>query len=220
MKKSLYAAFCLAGYGLFALVLSIYTGRQSTVFFVWNLFLAFLPLLFSDLLLLKLKSKNRITTLSVFLFFLWLIFFPNAPYMITDMIYFGDTSYFADGQYTTSLLAWGKLIYLGVGISAASYAGMESLFDVHQAFLSRKGRVPGSAALIVISLLSGYAIYAGRILRLNSWDVLHPLSLAERLTADLSTFSVRFSLLFSGFVLVSYLAFLLTKRGNVKRPGS
>ena len=75
------ALFRTGGFGRRAF--RLYTGRISHVFLVWNLFLAYLPLLFAWL---AYKSHKR-PLLIVGLAFLWLLFFPNAPYLVTDLIH-------------------------------------------------------------------------------------------------------------------------------------
>jgi len=56
------------------------------LFLIWNLFLAFLPWAFSSLVFLKPKfQKSKIIVFIVL--FLWLLFFPNAPYIFTDLFH-------------------------------------------------------------------------------------------------------------------------------------
>ena len=69
---------------VFLLLLRVKTGNDANDFLVWNLFLAFLPLAFA-LLLTALRGSNAL--LSAVLALLWLLFYPNAPYMITDLIH-------------------------------------------------------------------------------------------------------------------------------------
>jgi uncharacterized membrane protein len=217
MKKSICAAACLFIYSCIAMaIVLLFTKRSSTLVFVWNAFLAFLPLLFANVLSVYLDKGGRNKLVVIALAFLWLLFFPNAPYMVTDMIYFGDTQYvtWQDNAviYTTDMVSWVKLAYLGLGIFYGTAVGMESLYDIHQRLTAYKGKAVGVLGVLVTCGLSGFAIYIGRILRINSWDILHPFSLLTKIADDFSRFSLLFSLLFAGYVFCVYLFYYVLKR--------
>ena len=59
------------------------TGTPNFFFMVWNLFLALLPIGFSLILTHKKNPKWLNWTALI----LWLSFFPNAPYMLTDLLH-------------------------------------------------------------------------------------------------------------------------------------
>ena len=61
----------------------LYSQQINYIFLLWNLFLAWLPLLFA---LLALRWQKR-PFLALAAAFLWLLFFPNAPYLVTDLIH-------------------------------------------------------------------------------------------------------------------------------------
>src|SRR6478735_7365509 len=63
-----------------------YTETVMYFFYPWNLFLALVPVFFSGLLL-KQKTLNY---KSILLFGLWLLFLPNAPYLVTDIFHFEE----------------------------------------------------------------------------------------------------------------------------------
>src|SRR5262249_14333162 len=80
----------LAGMSLFCFVLWIFRSFFSEslffIFFNWNLFLAFIPWAVSSLIILNPKLRsNKLALLS--LFTVWLLFFPNAPYILTDLFH-------------------------------------------------------------------------------------------------------------------------------------
>ena len=62
----------------------VYTGEGIFRFLIWNLFLAFLPYLFAGLLIDSERKKSKYQYLWIGL---WLLFFPNAPYIITDLFH-------------------------------------------------------------------------------------------------------------------------------------
>jgi len=58
------------------------SGTLGYIFLVWNLVLAWIPFYFSIII------QNVITKIKIILFFvLWLMFFLNAPYIITDFLH-------------------------------------------------------------------------------------------------------------------------------------
>lgn len=207
MKLYLKIGVCFLLYLLFGLIVVLQTGAIGNLFFVWNVFLAFLPLLFARMLGRYMTHETKKTGVIALLAVLWLLFFPNAPYMVTDLIYFGDTAYFGAAGYTTSVLAWAKLVYIGFGVLFGGLMGLGSMYVMHRIILTHKGKKAACAAIIVTSLLSGFAIYIGRILRFNSWDILRPVYMLVRLKEELSSFSVAFSLLFALYTLGSYVVF-------------
>jgi uncharacterized membrane protein len=60
-------------------------GDKSTFGLSWNLFLALLPLLWSSAFH-SANARKRPALAGVF-FFLWLLFLPNAPYLLTDLLH-------------------------------------------------------------------------------------------------------------------------------------
>lgn len=138
------------------------TGSGYYVFLLGNLFLACMPLFFST----ALRVTNRLRlhwTIMAGLAGLWLLFLPNAPYILTDILHLSRSSN-APAWYDLALL----LSCSGTGL----LVGYLSLVDV-QGIVARKFTpVVGWIFALVSLMLSGFAIYLGRFLRWNSWDVL------------------------------------------------
>src|SRR5688572_2696654 len=61
------------------------SGNLKGIFLVWNLFLAWIPFIIAFLVSRRLE-KISLPTLCICLF-VWLLFLPNAPYLITDLIH-------------------------------------------------------------------------------------------------------------------------------------
>jgi uncharacterized membrane protein len=215
MPKILLCLFC---YLLFGLMLAALTHKPGRLFFVWNVFLAFLPLLFSRLLHIYVNKGQRRGLVIGALLILWLLFFPNAPYMVTDLIHFNNDHYYTAEGYTTSMTAWAYLVYLAGGVMFGVTMGLFSLYEVHGIFQKFMSKKAAHALVAACCLLSGFAIYLGRILRFNSWDVLHPIHLLTRLQDELGSFSVLFSLLFAVFIFGGYLIFYLLLQGLGSKP--
>lgn len=137
------------------------------VFLLWNLFLALVPFGLSTMLGLsagKLKARVLLPVGVV-----WMLFFPNAPYILTDLFHLEPrpgVPYWYDLALILSC-AWNGLML--------AYA---SLTDMQALVARRLGRGAGWAFATVALLLSSFGIYLGRYLRFNSWDVItNPLTL-------------------------------------------
>ena len=132
---------------------------------VWNLYLAAIP----ALLALALFRRPRRTGAGWWLGFgAWLLFLPNAPYVLTDVVHMtADLRRSSSHEHTYAvLMTYGFFCAAGL----ASYVVSLQLFRV---FLHRT--IPGRAVLPVLLLVHGLcivAMYVGRVVRLNSWDVL------------------------------------------------
>ncbi len=108
-----------------------YTGKSANIIFVWNVLLGVSPFLFVQVLLAYLKKDKQAKAIVVLLSLLWLVFFPNAPYMITDFMYFA-------GGGTAALAFWIKLLYIGSGTLFAVILGLDSLYDMHRLVIGWK----------------------------------------------------------------------------------
>ena len=138
------------------------TGSGYYRFLIFNLFLACIPLGLSTAL--RIASHWRFHwTIQLPLFSLWLLFLPNAPYILTDILHLTWASH-APAWYDLALL----LSCAGTGL----LLGYLSLMDVQGIVARSFGAVSGWIFALVSLVLSGFAIYLGRFLRWNSWDVL------------------------------------------------
>jgi len=138
------------------------TGSSYYIFLLDNLLLAGVPLFFSTAL--RIAIQRRLHWIIRLAFFsLWLLFLPNAPYILTDILHLTRASH-APAWYDLALL----LSCSGTGL----LLGYLSLIDV-QTIVARSFGPAWSWIFAMVSLvLSGFAIYLGRFLRWNSWDVL------------------------------------------------
>jgi uncharacterized membrane protein len=139
----------------------VFSHHLTYVFLGWNLFLAAVPL-GASLILRRLDPRRRPVTRAV-LFVLWLLFLPNAPYVITDLIHL---------QHDPPVPLWFDLAMLLSAAGTGLILGYLSLLDVHRLLEARFGWVGGWAAVSSAVVASGYGIYLGRFLRYNSWEVL------------------------------------------------
>lgn len=207
--------FCLGISMLFSVLLLLLrvhvSGDWYFTFLVWNLFLAGLPILASTALkYLDLIGRIRWWSGGILLGF-WLLFLPNAPYILTDLFHLAPrpgAPIWLDLLLILSF-AWNGLLL-----------GFVSLLDVHDIIARRINPVLGWAFSIFAIVASSFGIYLGRFLRWNSWDVLNaPEALAsdilDRLMhplQHLTTTGVTLGL--SGFLILAY----LTLRTLIRQP--
>jgi uncharacterized membrane protein len=174
-----------------------FSGTLSYTFLFWNLFLGFIPFALSTFLS-RLKTP---ATVFYPLAFLWLLFFPNAPYMLTDLIHLRQ--HYAPLWYDLLMLlsfAWTSLMF-----------GFVSLADMQRLIQGRFNKTVGWLFATAALALGSFGIYLGRFLRWNSWDVItEPRQLAwdilERVTNPFDHLgTVGFTVLLTAFLLLAYL---------------
>lgn len=155
--SALVLTWCL---GLIA-VRVLRTGSPHFLFLVWNLFLACVPLAASRLLV-SMSGRGASSWAQGALFCLWLLFLPNAPYIVTDLVHVSPPA---------GLLSWYDsgmvLSCAGAGLLVAYL----SLRDMQQLVERRFGNIAGWLMAGSASMLSGLGVYLGRVQRWNSWDV-------------------------------------------------
>jgi uncharacterized membrane protein len=143
-------------------------------FLDWNLFLAWLPLVFA--LAAQACAQRRLRLAAAALGVLWLLFFPNAPYLLTDFIHLGASS-------TTPL--WYDGLMLSAFAWTALLLGFVSLFVMQALWRNAVGSVAAWAAVVGALALASVGIYLGRYVGFNSWDaLLHPVRVAHVLNAQ------------------------------------
>lgn len=165
-------------------------------FLSWNLALSLMALVFAQLI----RGKTWLNGL----FFLgWFFMLPNTFYMITDLIHINSSWFYTTlptVQYKLLGMPWIRLIHLFVGVFLSVYWGLVSMRMVHR-WLGKHLKVPWVELIFVfIALANGIAIYLGRFLRLNSWDIFSPSSIFQALIRTTDSFSIKFILLLSGMV--------------------
>jgi uncharacterized membrane protein len=178
----------------------VYTETLEHTWIAWNLFLAWVPFVLSLVAYARARpgmSGARVLALGG----LWLLFFPNAPYIVTDLKHIGGSS--GVGV---------PILYDVLLLSAAAWTGLllglASLFLMHA--VARRFIGVLNAWMLVIGVLaaSSFGIYLGRFQRWNSWDVfLRPGSLLGQATQGLHARPLALTVLLTSFLLASYLVF-------------
>jgi len=154
----------LSGVSLALFLFGALQNREWTHFYLfWNLFLAWLPLLLALLLREQLKTQRWSSWLPLVTTFAWLGFLPNTFYMVTDYIHLQDVAR-VDIIFDTVMFT--------LPIATAFGLGLVSMYLVHQQLQRRMDWLRTWRVMSVVALLSGFAIYIGRFLRWNTWDMI------------------------------------------------
>lgn len=165
-----------------------YLSRELTYFFlINNLFLAWLPYGFALSANYLFTRTRRLWPAILFFSGLWLLFLPNAPYIITDFLHL---------QPRSGVPLWYDVGFIMSIALTGLFLGIASLRAVHGIIHHLAGPVIGWGFALGTIALSGLGVYLGRFLRWNSWDFLaepfgivfdslrifrHPLGYAEEL---------------------------------------
>jgi uncharacterized membrane protein len=150
--------FCF-GVSLFRFV---YTDTKVFLFLNWNLFLAFIPWALTSLVIIKPKyQKSRLTM--IVLLGSWLLFFPNAPYILTDLFHL---------RLKSSMPIWFDLILILSFAWTGLLFGFFSLWDIEKLLHNFMKRTYVIIISVVLLFIGSFGIYVGRFLRWNSWDIL------------------------------------------------
>lgn len=154
----------LLGMTLFCIGLSItrfiVTDTKIFMFLNWNLFLAFIPWLISSII--AIKGFNSRAWM-IFLIFSWLLFFPNSPYILTDLFHL---------RLRSSAPIWYDLIVILSFAWTGLLFGFISLMDIEEMLKRYFNDKLIVCMAIVFLFLSAFGIYLGRFLRWNSWDII------------------------------------------------
>ena len=152
----------------------LYTQHIAYLFLLWNLMLAWIPLLLA-ILTWRVRQHLFLTLVAGLL---WLLFLPNAPYLVTDLIHLKPTP---------EAPMWYDMVMLFSFACAGLALGLHSLHLIRGLVNRRLGLLPGWVFTLAVAALSGLGIYIGRFLRWNSWEIfLHPLRLASDVAATIT----------------------------------
>ena len=133
---------------------------------VWNLFLAFIPLVLSLWLFFRPSRRRNLLWWIVFVTFI--TFLPNAPYLLTDIIHLIEAIRAGYSIWITTLI-FIPLHLLAITIGWEAYV----ISVINQSYYLKK---QGAKKFILTSELMTHAlcavgIFIGRFRRFNSWDL-------------------------------------------------
>jgi uncharacterized membrane protein len=168
---------------------------------IWNLFLAWIPFMLAYFAHAVSWRRATLYLIIPVIAFLWLIFFPNAPYMLTDLQDLSRRATEAPLWYDVIIVVWCSWTGMLLGVI--------SLYLMQDIIVRSFGRTAGWVFVFVISGLSSFGVYIGRFVRLNSWDILqNPGETAQEILGiviDPSRRLAAFTLLYTVFFLFVFL---------------
>lgn len=192
----------LACLSLFVVAMAIgrvlYTRTFDQTGIAWNLLLAWVPFVLALVVYVRSRGGMSRAVLAA-LGGLWLLFFPNAPYIVTDLKHVGS------GRGI-------PILYDVLLLSAAAWTGLllglTSLFLMHAVARRLLGAVSAWALVVGVLALSSFGIYLGRVQRWNSWDVfVRPEALLGEIANGFHAAPLALTVLLTSFLLASYLVF-------------
>ena len=175
-------------------------GRPQLSFYVWNLLLAWMPLIFALRFYRHDAHHAPRWWLLAICAISWFLFFPNAPYIVTDLLHL-------DARPPVPM--WFDVIMMMSFAWTGLLLGYLSLFLMQEVVRRRKGLTWSWGFAGTMLALSSFGIYLGRFQRWNSWDVIRrPFGLAGDVLSRLNFLSqpqmTAFCLTFFAFSLLSY----------------
>lgn len=178
------------------------TGYYTFYFLIWNLFLAWIPLALAIVIDMLFRRKKKANILILALGIIWLLFYPNAPYILTDLMHI---------QISKLMPVWFDVILILSFAWTGLFAGFVSLYILQNIVRRVFGNFLSWVFVFFSIELGSFGVFLGRFLRWNSWDfftspkavtydvfsrVINPLS---------NKWSVLFTVMFSAFSFFTYL---------------
>ncbi|WP_127580033.1 DUF1361 domain-containing protein [Paenibacillus koleovorans] len=201
----LFLCSCICA-GLFATRVVVMDAWTYRWLIVPNLMLAWIPFLLSEWIGRSYWTNGRVKATTWLLGVVWLFFYPNCSYILTDIAHVG---YFSRGAKPT--IAFYDLTLNVMTAITAWLLGVFSLYRLHGLVLRAMGNVTAHTFAAVILGLSSIGVYMGRFLRWNSWDLftrpVHVLTstLEALVQQDALLFVTSFGLLIGGLYAALYI---------------
>ncbi len=192
----------------------VYSGNSENAALVWNLLLAWIPF---GVALQVYEGYRRGAARAYLLIggLLWLLFFPNAPYIVTDFKWLRDS---------TGAPVWYDVVLISAGAWAGLLLGFISLYLMQAVVRRALGALNAWLFVLFALVLSSFGIYLGRFQRSNSWDVfVRPRTFAGDVWTRLGDPDeyarvVAVTVLFTAFLAATYLVFYSFARATVREP--
>ncbi|MBB3838886.1 MULTISPECIES: DUF1361 domain-containing protein [Runella] len=187
-----------------------FTENFGGIFLTWNLFLAWVP--FGIACIVEDLAQHRFIHQRGVLLgaAAWLLFFPNAPYLITDLIHL---------RASPDHLIWYDALMSFSFALAGLLTGFYSVLKIHALLEDYYSRITSWLLIGGSLVVASYGIYLGRFGRWNSWHVAtHPLSLVRYIGNNLlhNPVALQLTLAFSFVMLSTYGAFWVLARSKAE----
>ncbi len=143
----------------------VYSESLTYIFLIWNLFLAYIPYLIATNIQATRPTGMRLLVKSM----LWLLFLPNALYIITDLKHL---------KIRPPIPEWYDSLLLFSYSTLALLFGLISFYYMNQVLKNYVSPKIQHLSILVLSITSGFGVYLGREERWNSWNLFtHPITL-------------------------------------------
>jgi uncharacterized membrane protein len=186
------------------------TESGNYVNLVWNLVLAWIPL--GVALLVYDAAARGARKLPLLLGgAIWLLFFPNAPYLLTDFKYL---------ERIGGAPLWYDAVLVSIAAGVGLVLGFISLYLMHDVATRMVGGPAAWLGVAAVLALSSFGVYLGRVHRWNSWDLfVAPGPLLGEIFGGLTdpfsyTRAIAAMVLFTGFLAAIYLVFYALVRAS------
>lgn len=214
--SSIVSLICFVAVTVGAVLYCVPSADYGWYYIIWNYFLAAIPVFFA---LFAKEFAARGKKFLMFCFsFLWILFFPNSPYMITDLKYISNVgiNLWDSTQAGENIVTWLYLLTIVVSVFCGVLVGLLSLFEMHSLIKTKFNGFVCWLFVILVCAISSFGIYIGRFSRVNSWDILQPIHLVEESIKYFGDFTLWFVFIFTAITLLIYIPvyFLLNKTKN------
>ena len=184
-----------------AVLRAVQYGHIAYGFYFWNLILAWVPVAAALAFYALASRRSRRWVLMLCIGIIWFLFFPNAPYIVTDIVHLRERP---------PVPYWYDIIAIMAFAQTGLFLGYLSLYLMQEVIRAWLGRWPGWIFALAMLALSAFGIYLGRFLRWNSWDALvDPLDTLRNAARVANPWNnpqpLAFSATFFAFSLVCYL---------------
>lgn len=206
-KQLLIQAIIFIIYAFLSLLVFSIVNQGIHLMLAWNAFLAFIPLI----LIFLFNRYSQRKYIGILLFLAWLFFYPNSLYMVTDLIYLNQDTFMEDlGMYQGLLYLQDFKAYLGYfhillgALYGLMVAYISFKFFYHYIINQYEKKIYIRLYYFGLPILVSIAIYIGRFLRFNSWDIFRPWQIIIEFFNDISIFTLFYILIFT---LLQYIIF-------------
>lgn len=196
----------------------IFVRNLKNIYMVWDLLIAWMPLEISYFFKKVFTNKNRkkySQMLIILLSLIWIVSYPNAPYVITDLAYLNGNEYFEIVNSNiggiklilkNDLNMWMDFFYIFIGVWISSIISFVSLYINKQIIMEKYNNLFGWIFIFVVSIFSGFNIYLSRLEDFRSWNfIIAPYKTIVLISKNINNITFKFSMLFGGIIIIMYI---------------
>jgi uncharacterized membrane protein len=149
----------------------IWSNSFNYVFLLWNLLLAYIPVVLSKWMYQN-KTINQWQIIKWVAFICWLVFLPNAPYIITDLMHL---------HYNHNAPKYFDIVLVFVCAFTGLVFYIVSIMQMER-WWKKQTQLHLFWLYVATFFLTSFGIYLGRYMRFNSWELLtHPSEIVSQI---------------------------------------